>query len=133
MYYILRTAIILMLLLLYALFISIRSLLTSICRPTHCFVDTFSAKIFLKHPVDNAHNHSCRHHTLSTQGQATGIQKHTPHTHRPNTQPEHQYEIIEKNPQQQKNAASSHIGEHHQASDRTRHGERKKREKTFDT
>jgi hypothetical protein len=25
-----------------------------------------------------------------------GIQKHTPHTHRPNTQPEHQYKIVEK-------------------------------------
>jgi hypothetical protein len=41
-------------------------------------------------------NHSCRHQTLSTQGQATGIQKHTAHTCRPNTKPEHQYNIIEK-------------------------------------
>jgi hypothetical protein len=70
--------------------------------------------------------HSCRDHTLSTHGQATGIQKHRPYTHRPNTQAEQQYKIIEI-PQQPKNAASMHIGEHHQKSDNKGHEQRKEK------
>jgi hypothetical protein len=49
--------------------------------------------VLIKYTVP--HNHSFRHHTLSTQGQVMEIQ-HTPHIHRPNTQPKHQYKAIEK-------------------------------------
>jgi hypothetical protein len=45
---------------------------------------------------------------------------HSPYKGRP-TQPEHQQEIIEKIPHQTRTQYSSHIGEHHQTFNNTRH------------
>jgi hypothetical protein len=116
-----------MLLLIYALDFSLQLLLEIlyciVCENVYyCSIDTSLYRY--TNGCVGTHNHACRHHTLSTQWEYK--------THTTYSQAKHTTGTLIQDCRkisQQKNAASSHIGEH-QKSDNTRHkGHEQRKEK----